>query len=114
MRAIVGKILDIAVDIRLQSKTFGKHFAIELDADRGEMLYIPEGFAHGFSILSNDAIVQYKTTAYYAPHTEDGILWNDPDLGIDWKTEHPCLSPKDTHLPLLKNKAKESFFLNTL
>jgi dTDP-4-dehydrorhamnose 3,5-epimerase len=103
VRAVTGRILDVAVDIRVGSKTFGDHFSIELDATNGEMLYIDEGFAHGFAVISQEAIVHYKTTAYYQPKSESGIIWNDPDLGIDWKTEQPRLSEKDTTLPLLKN-----------
>lgn len=109
IRVIVGKILDVAVDIRLNSKTFGNHFSIELDAAKGDMLFVDEGFAHGFAILSVEAIVHYKTTRYYAPEAEDGIFWNDPDLGIDWKTTEPCLSAKDSKLPRLKDKPKDTF-----
>lgn len=106
VRAVTGKILDVAVDIRANSKTFGMHFAIELDSMNGKMLYLSEGFAHGFAVLSKEAIVHYKTTDFYQPKAECGILWNDPDIGIDWKTKEPRLSPKDVNLPLLKNISK--------
>lgn len=103
VRAVTGKILDVAVDIRLDSKTYGDHFSIELDAAEGKMVYVGEGFAHGFAVLSKNAIVHYKTTNFYHPKAESGIIWNDPSLGIDWKTQKPCLSPKDTLLPLLED-----------
>ena len=103
VRAVTGKILDVAVDIRLDSKTYGDHFSIELDAAEGKMVYVGEGFAHGFAVLSKNAIVHYKTTNFYHPKAESGIIWNDPSLGIDWKKQKPCLSPKDTLLPLLKD-----------
>jgi dTDP-4-dehydrorhamnose 3,5-epimerase len=103
VRAVTGKILDVAVDIRLGSKTYGDHFSIELDAADGKMLYVGEGLAHGFAVLSDDAIVHYKTTDFYNPKAEYGIIWNDPDLGIDWKIQNPSLSPKDKQLPSLKD-----------
>ena len=102
VRAVTGKILDVVVDIRSTSKTFGNHFSIELDEVDGEMLYLPEGFAHGFAVLSNQALVHYKTSRYYNPEAEGGIIWNDPDLQIDWKTKDPCLSNKDAQLPSFK------------
>ncbi len=106
VRAVTGCILDVAVDIREKSKTYGDHYSIELSQENGIMLYIEEGFAHGFAVLSNEAIVHYKTTSFYAPQSEGGIIWNDPDLGIDWRTPNPCLSQKDTHLPLLKDLSR--------
>ena len=95
----------MAVDIRKGSPTFGKWFGIELSADNKRQLYVPQGFAHGFSVLSPTAIVFYKCDNLYNPGSEGGILYNDPDLAIDWKVEHSkaVLSPKDKVHPVLKN-----------
>lgn len=106
LKVLEGHILDVAVDIRQQSATFGKHFAIELSSDLGNMIYIPDGFAHGFAVLSDTAIVHYKTTNYYHPASESGIVYNDPDLGIDWKITEPLISTKDAVLPFLKDISK--------
>ncbi|MDA7617991.1 dTDP-4-dehydrorhamnose 3,5-epimerase [Verrucomicrobia bacterium] len=103
VRVIQGKVLDVVVDIRLDSPSYGSHYKIELDAEKGCMLYIPEGFAHGFAVLSDSAIVHYKTTSFYNPHLEAGICWNDPELAIDWNIASPLLSEKDAQLPLLKH-----------
>ena len=93
---ISGSILDVAVDIRKNSATFGKHFAIELNEKDGKMLYIPAGFAHGFVVLSESADFLYKTTDYYAPAHERCISWNDPSIGIIWPEGiQPLLSAKD-------------------
>jgi len=104
VRVVAGRILDVAVDIRQQSPTFGKHICFELDAEKGTMIYIPDGFAHGFSVLSAEAVVHYKTTSFYQPDLEQGIRWDDPDLGIDWKVDHALLSDKDKELPSLNEK----------
>lgn len=101
LKVLNGRVLDVAVDIREHSATFGKHIAIELSAESGNMIYIPEGFAHGFSVLSETAIVHYKTSNYYHPQAEGGIFYRDPELAIDWKTDAPLVSPKDEALPLL-------------
>jgi len=85
LRVVSGEILDVAVDIRKNSPTFGKHVAVELNEDNKNQLYIPEGFAHGFIVLSDMAIVCYKTDNYYEPNSERGILFNDIQLAIDWK-----------------------------
>ena len=85
LRVVSGRILDVAVDIRNHSPTFGKHVAVELNEDNKNQLYIPEGFAHGFVVLSDKAIVCYKTDNYYEPNSERGILFNDTRLAIDWK-----------------------------
>ena len=100
-----GRILDIAVDIRENSLTFGQYIAIELSDINHRQLFIPRGFAHGFSVLSEDAVFQYKCDNYYNPQFERGVLWNDPDIGIDWQlpTSDIILSEKDKKHPLLKD-----------
>lgn len=100
-----GRILDIAVDIREKSPTFGQYIAIELSDINHRQLFIPRGFAHGFSVLSEDAVFQYKCDNYYNPQFERGVLWNDPDIGIDWQlpTSDIILSEKDKKHPLLKD-----------
>lgn len=97
VRVIKGKVLDVAVDIREESPTFGKHVAVELSEENKRQLFIPRGLAHGFVVLSDEAVFQYKCDNYYAPDYEDGILWNDPKLGIDWRIpeEDVILSEKD-------------------
>jgi dTDP-4-dehydrorhamnose 3,5-epimerase len=95
VRVIVGAVLDVCVDIRPDSPTFGQHFAIELNGDEKTMLYIPEGFAHGFRTLEDGTIFSYKCTAHYHPPSERTLLWNDQALGIDWGISHPVLSTKD-------------------
>ena len=99
-----GRVLDVAVDLRKDSPTFGKHFAIELTGENHLQVYIPKGFAHGFSVLSETAVFQYKCDGYYAPASEAAIAWNDPDLAIDWKLpiEAVVLSDKDRNHPSLK------------
>lgn len=98
VRASVGRVLDIAVDIRPDSPTFGQYEAVELDAEKGNMFYIPEGFAHGFAALE-DAIFIYKCTNLYHKAAEGGIIWNDPNIQIDWRISNPIISPKDLELP---------------
>jgi dTDP-4-dehydrorhamnose 3,5-epimerase len=95
VRCTVGRILDVAVDLRADSSTFGKWFSIELSAENKTLLYVPIGFAHGFATLSDYCEVQYKQTAYYRPETEGGVLWNDPDIGIRWPYDNPILSERD-------------------
>lgn len=96
VRVISGKVLDVAVDIRKNSPTFGQYVAAELSADNKRMLWIPEGFAHGFVVLSESAEFLYKTTDYWFPEHERCIRWNDPALAIDWKlSAEPVLSAKD-------------------
>lgn len=96
-----GRIFDVAVDIRKGSPTFGKWVGMELGMDNGIALYIPPGFAHGYCVLSDKATIIYKVTAEYAPDAERGILWNDPDIGIEWPIADPILSSKDARLPSL-------------
>lgn len=101
VQVLEGAVLDVAVDIRRGSPTFGKWVAVELSADNGLQMYIPVGFAHGFVVLSDWALFSYKCTAFYDPSTEGGVLWNDPQLGIDWRIAEPILSEKDKkNLPL--------------
>lgn len=96
-----GEILDVAVDIRKNSPNFGKYVSYRLTAESKEMLYIPEGFAHGFYVLSEETTFLYKCTDYYHPAGERGIRWNDPQIGITWPDTDPVLSEKDKKLPLL-------------
>lgn len=102
---IKGKVLDVCVDIRKQSATFGKHVSIILDDKDHKQLYIPKGFAHGFVVLENDTIFSYKCDNFYNKASESGILYNDPDLDIDWNlsTEKRIISEKDLKLPLFKH-----------
>jgi dTDP-4-dehydrorhamnose 3,5-epimerase len=90
-----GTVLDVAVDIRFGSPTFGKYFSLELSEENHLQLYIPAGFAHGFSVLSDEAIFQYKCSNYYSKPDERAILLNDSDLNIDWKVTNPIVSEKD-------------------
>jgi dTDP-4-dehydrorhamnose 3,5-epimerase len=109
VRVVYGKVLDVAVDIRRDSKTFGKHIAVELSGENKRQFFIPRGFAHGFAVLSDEVIFQYKCDNYYNPQSEGGILWNDSAIGIDWKlkAEDIILSEKDKNNPLLKDFDKE-------
>lgn len=102
VRVIQGKILDVAVDIRKNSSTFGQHFAYELSAENKQMLFIPKGFAHGFSVLSEKAIINYKCDCLYNATAERGICYNDPTLAIDWMVDvdNAIVSAKDRVLPL--------------
>lgn len=97
VRCTVGRMLDVAIDLRVSSPTFGKWFSIELSAENKRLLYVPVGFAHGFATLSDFCEVQYKQTGYYRPETENGIAWNDPDIGITWPYDDPMLSRRDQH-----------------
>jgi dTDP-4-dehydrorhamnose 3,5-epimerase len=97
-----GAIFDVAVDIRRGSPTYGQWQGYELTAENGEQLYVPVGFAHGFVTLEPDSEIVYKCSDYYAPETEGAVLWNDPDIGIDWPTKaDPILSDKDAVAPLI-------------
>ena len=105
VRVIKGAVLDVAVDIRVGSPTFGQHVSVELTADNHRQFFIPRGFAHGFSVLSDEVVFQYKCDNFYAPQSEGAIAWNDPDLKIDWRIpdEKIILSEKDKKHPLLKD-----------
>jgi dTDP-4-dehydrorhamnose 3,5-epimerase len=102
-----GRIVDVAVDIRRGSPTFGRHVSIELSAESGRQVYIPVGFAHGYLTLEDDVVVMYKVSDYYAPAHDRGICWNDPDIAIPWpfKEADIIISDKDRRLPLLKEIA---------
>lgn len=101
VRVTWGSVYDVAVDLRRDSDTFGQYFGTELSDRNFRMIFIPEGFAHGYCVTSETAIFQYKTTDIYHPEDEYGILWNDPALGIKWPVNDPLISEKDRNLPLL-------------
>lgn len=113
VRVVKGRVLDVAVDIRKGSPTFGKYVAVELTEDNHRQFFIPRGFAHGFSVLSEEAVTIYKCDNLYAPESEGAIIWNDPEIGIDWglTAEDVVLSPKDMCHPMLKD-APELFDYN--
>jgi dTDP-4-dehydrorhamnose 3,5-epimerase len=99
VRCVSGNILDVAVDLRTNSKTYGKSFSIELSSENYKQLFIPKGFAHGFQVLSEIAIVSYKVDNYYNPDSDSGLIWKDKDLSIDWNLDlKPILSKKDLKL----------------
>jgi len=101
--ALRGEIFDVAVDIRKDSPTYGKWAGEILSENNHKLLYIPEGFAHGFCVLSEEADVLYKVTQEYSPEDEMGIIWNDPEINITWPIDKPILHEKDSQLPFLKN-----------
>jgi len=101
IRCISGEIIDIAVDLRKDAKTFGKHVKVNLSAENKNMLYVPEGFAHGFLVLSDYAEIMYKVSRFYNKDADSGIIWNDPDLNIYWPVKAPLLSEKDAMWPRL-------------
>ncbi|MDP3469303.1 MAG: dTDP-4-dehydrorhamnose 3,5-epimerase [Daejeonella sp.] len=105
VRVIKGRVIDVAVDIRKESETYGQHVALELNDDNHLMLWVPPGFLHGFVTLEDDTIFTYKVTSLYNRDSEFGVLWNDPELNIDWgiAPEEIILSEKDKVLPLFKN-----------
>lgn len=95
VHVVKGAVLDVCLDIRPQSPTFGQHFKVQLNGETKEMLWIPAGFAHGFATLEDDTIFAYKCTAYYHPAAERTVLWNDPELAIPWGLQDPLISGKD-------------------
>ena len=101
-QVIEGEVLDVAVDIRFGSPTFGKHFSLNLNSELKNQLWIPPGFAHGFSVLSEEAIFSYKCSNYYGKEHERSVIYNDSDLNIDWKVEKPIVSEKDLKAPKFK------------
>ena len=103
VRVVAGAVLDVVVDIRKDSPTYGKSYAVELTADNFLMLFIPKGFAHGFATLKDHTIFQYKCSDYYAPSADGGVLWSSPSLQINWGFDQPVLSQKDTLHPDFSN-----------
>ncbi len=105
VRVVKGAVLDVAVDLRPGSPTYGKHVSVELTEDNHRQFFIPRGFAHGFSVLSEEVIFQYKCDNFYCPSSEGAIAWDDPDLAIDWRipADKVILSEKDKHHPRLKD-----------
>ena len=105
VRVVEGRVLDVAVDIREGSPTYGKYTAVELSAENKRQFFIPKGFAHGFAVLSETAVFQYKCDEYYQPESEGAIAWDDPTLAIDWMIfkDQALLSEKDRHHPLFKD-----------
>ena len=104
VHVVSGAIRDVIVDIRTNSPGFGKSIIIDIDSRSHNMVYIPEGFAHGYLVVEKNTIVHYKCTNYYDTNSEFGILWNDKDLNIDWGVSNPVLSDKDNKLPKLKDQ----------
>ncbi len=102
-----GRVLDVAVDIRFGSPTFGQHVSVELSGDNHRQLWIPQGFAHGFVTLEDDTFFTYKCTGAYSREHDRGVIWNDPALGIPWGVETPIVSEKDQQHPLLQDIEKE-------
>lgn len=107
LRVALGEIYDVTVDVRVGSPTFGQWQVLTLSSDKAQQLWVPPGYAHGFQVLSEQALVEYKCTAYYDPSSEACLRWNDPDLGIDWPLEAPLLSDKDQQGKTLKALQKE-------
>ena len=105
VRVVKGRVLDIAVDIRVGSPTYGKYVSVELTEDNHRQFFMSKGFAHGFSVLSDEVIFQYKCDEFYAPQSEGAIAWNDPDLAIDWQipADKVLLSDKDKKHPFLRD-----------
>ena len=103
VRVAQGRALDVVVDLRRDSPTYGQHQKVELSAERANMLFVPVGFAHGFLSLADDTLFLYKCSDYYAPETEGGLRWDDPQLNIDWGYDNPLVSPKDEVLPGFAN-----------
>lgn len=103
IRVLCGAILDVFVDLRLDSRTYGKWDSVALSEENGKMVYIPRGFAHGFCTLTDDSVVLYKVDNMYAPESEGNLRWNDPEIGIKWPTKDPILSEKDQKAPLFRD-----------
>jgi dTDP-4-dehydrorhamnose 3,5-epimerase len=108
--ALRGSVFDVAVDIRRGSPTFGRWVGVVLSDENLRQLYIPEGFAHGFAVMSECAVFHYKCTAPYDPRSEGSIIWDDPEIGIDWPTRDVLLSPKDAAAPRLADVAPDRLF----
>ena len=103
-----GAVFDVAIDVDPISATFGQYVGIELTEDNNRQFWVPPGYAHGFCVLTDTADFQYKCTDYYDPSDEGGLIWNDPDVAIDWPIDQPLLSDKDSKLPTLKELANQS------
>jgi dTDP-4-dehydrorhamnose 3,5-epimerase len=117
VRVVEGRVFDVAVDIRKGSPTYGQYFGLELSAENKLMFYVPEGFAHGFLTLSDEAVFVYKVTNYYCAECDGGIIWNDPEINITWPLKEngisePSLSDKDSNLPTLAD-FNSPFFYNS-
>jgi dTDP-4-dehydrorhamnose 3,5-epimerase len=102
IRVVVGEVFDVAVDVRPDSSSFGRWVGVAVSAGNFRQLYIPAGFAHGFCVLSDAAEVEYQCSEVYDPASERGLLWNDPDLAIDWPVSNPVISDRDRHHPTLR------------
>ena len=110
VRCTVGRIFDVAVDLRVNSPSFGQWFGLELSAENKRQIYLPPGFGHGFATLTEYAEVQYKQTGYYTPAAEGNIAWNDPDLAITWPITNPILSKRDQNGVSLKQYLQKPAF----
>jgi dTDP-4-dehydrorhamnose 3,5-epimerase len=107
VHVLLGEVMDVVVDIRVGSPTFGKWAGAVLSEENHRQLYVPPGFAHGFCVLSETALFTYKCTEYYSPEDEGGVVWNDEDIGIDWPVAEPMLSQKDAVYPRLREIGSE-------
>jgi dTDP-4-dehydrorhamnose 3,5-epimerase len=103
IQVLSGEVVDVAVDVRVDSPTFGRWVSEVLSGENHRQMYVPPGFAHGYCVTSETAHFSYKCTDFYNPATESGIIWNDPDLNIDWPVKEPVLSPKDADYPRLRD-----------
>ena len=110
VRVATGRVLDVAVDIRVGSPTFGQYESVELSDENHFMFLVPKGFAHGFVVLSEIADFEYKVSNFYSKENEGAILWNDPDIVVDWQIQDPLLSEKDKANPMLKDIKPEELF----
>jgi dTDP-4-dehydrorhamnose 3,5-epimerase len=110
LRCTLGRVFDVAVDLRKSSPTFGQYFSVELSPDDMRQIYIPPGFAHGFQVLSDFAEVQYKQTGFYTPSSEGTIAWNDADVGVPWPIPDPIVSARDSKGTLLRDYANKPAF----
>jgi dTDP-4-dehydrorhamnose 3,5-epimerase len=108
VRVTRGSVLDVIVDIRKNSPTFGKSYSVELSEDNKRWLYVPVGFAHGFCVLTDVTDFLYKCSEFYSPEFDKGVFWNDPDLEINWQIQNPLISPKDAKLPRLRDIPNEN------
>lgn len=111
-QVLLGRVIDVAVDVRFGSPTYGKHISVELSDDNHKQIWIPPGFAHGFSVISDIAVFHYKCTQYYNKASEKCIIYNDSDLSINWQVEIPLVSEKDTAGYLFKNIDKDFIYNN--